>query len=45
MRTRPGQENSEKNRKKNQNIKKKPLSGISSSQNGMREAEKTTKKF
>ena len=33
--TRPGQENSEKNRKKNQKIKK-PIFGIIFSQNGMR---------
>ena len=42
--TRPGQENYEKNRKKNQKIKK-PISGIIFGQNGMRQAEKVTKKF
>ena len=42
--TRPGLENSEKNKKRNQKIKK-PLSGISFSQNGMRQAEKEKKKF
>ena len=35
VQTRPGQENSEKNSKKNQKIKE-PFSGIVSSQNGMR---------
>ena len=41
--TRPGQENCEKNRKKNQKIKK-PLFGIIFSQNGDRQAEKQKKK-
>ena len=41
--TRPVQENSEKNRKKIQKIKK-PLSGIMFSQNGMRLAKKEKKK-
>ena len=42
--TRPGQENYEKNRKKNQKIKK-PISGIILGQNGIRLAEKERKKF
>ena len=42
--TRPGQENSEKNTKKLQKVKK-PLSGIIFSQNEMRQAEKERKKF
>ena len=42
--TRPGQENSEKNCKKIEKIKK-PLSDIIFSQNGMRQAEKERKKF
>ena len=42
--TRPGQENSKKNCKKFEKIKK-PLSGITFSQNGMRQAEKERKKF
>ena len=42
--TRPGQENYEKNRKKNQKIKK-PISGIIFGQNGIRLAEKERKKF
>ena len=42
--TGPWQENSEKNSKKIQNFKK-PLSGIFFGQNGMRYAEKETKKF
>ena len=43
VRIRPGQENYEKNSKKNQKIKK-PLSGIIFTQNGMRLAEKERKK-
>ena len=42
--TRPGEENSEKNSKKIQKIKK-PLSGIISSQNVMRLVKKEWKKF
>ena len=42
--TRPGQENFEKNRKKNQKIKK-INSGIISIQNGLSEAEKERKKI
>ena len=42
--TRPGEDNSEKNSKKIQKIKK-PHSGSISSQNGMRYAEKERKKF
>ena len=42
--TRPGQENSEKNRKKVQKIEK-PLSGIIFRENGIRQAEKEKKKF
>ena len=42
--TQPRQENSEKNSKKIQKIKK-PLSGIIFSQHGMRKAEKERKKF
>ena len=42
--TRPRQENSEKNSKKIEKIKK-PLSDINFSQNGMRLAEKERKKF
>ena len=42
--TRLGQENSEKNSKKIEKIKK-PLSDIIFSQNGMRQAEKEKKKF
>ena len=42
--TRPGQQNSEKNSKKIEKIKK-PLSDIIFSQNGMRQAEKENKKF
>ena len=42
--TRPGQENSEKNSKKIQKIKK-PLSGIVFSQNEIRQAEKERKKY
>ena len=42
--TRPGQENSEKNSKKSQKIKK-PLSRIIFSQHGMRLAEKERKKI
>ena len=42
--TRPGQENSQRNCKKFQNIIK-PLPGIIFSQNGMRQAEKEKKKF
>ena len=42
--TRPGQENSEKNSKKIQKIRK-PLSGIVFSQNKIRQAEKERKKF
>ena len=41
--TRPGQENSEKNGKKKQKIKK-PLSGFIFNQNGMRLSEKEEKK-
>ena len=44
VQTRLGQENSEKNRKKIEKIKK-PHSDIISSQNGMRQAEKKRKKF
>ena len=44
VRTRPNQENSEKNSKKIEKIKK-PLSNIIFSQNGMRQAEKEGKKF
>ena len=40
----PGQENSEKNSKNIQKIKK-PLSGIIPSQNGMRQAEEEKKKL
>ena len=42
--TRPGQEHSEKNTKKLQKVKK-PLSGITFSQNEMRQAEKERKEF
>ena len=44
VQTRHGQENSEKNSKKIEKIKK-PLSGIVSSQNGMRQAEKKREKI
>ena len=44
VQTRHGQENSKKNSKKIEKIKK-PLSDIISSQNGMRQAEKKRKKF
>ena len=44
VQTRLGQENSEKNSKKIEKIKK-PLSDIIFSQNGMRQAEKERKKF
>ena len=44
VQTRLGQENSEKNSKKIEEIKK-PLSDINFSQNGMRQAEKERKKF
>ena len=44
VQTRPGQENSEKNRKKIQKIEK-PRSGIIFTQNGMRLAEKARKNF
>ena len=43
--TRPGQENSKKNRKKNIKKLKNPLSSIIFSQNEMRQAEKEKKKF
>ena len=43
--TQPRQENSKKNSKKIQKIKKKPLFGIIYSQNEMRQAEKGRKKF
>ena len=44
VQTRLGQENSEKNSKKIEKIKK-PLSDIIFSQNGLRQAEKEKKKF
>ena len=45
VQTRLGQENSEKNCKKIEKIKKKPLSEINFSQNDMRSAEVEKKKF